>query len=85
MSVTGERYENKDMKILLLEDDKSLNRGITLTLEKAGYQVDSAFTLAEAEERLESDRYALIICDITLSDGSGLELGRKIQIGRAHV
>lgn len=64
MSVTGERYENKDMKILLLEDDKSLNRGITLTLEKAGYQVDSAFTLAEAEERLESDRYALIICDI---------------------
>ena len=79
MSVTGERYENKDMKILLLEDDKSLNRGITLTLEKAGYQVDSAFTLAEAEERLESDRYALIICDITLSDGSGLELGRKIR------
>lgn len=79
MSVTGERYENKDMKILLLEDDKSLNRGITLTLEKAGYQVDSAFTLAEAEERLESDRYALIICDITLPDGSGLELGRKIR------
>lgn len=73
MSVTGER------KILLLEDDRSLNRGITLTLQKAGYQVDSAFTLAEAEERLESERYALIICDITLPDGSGLELGRKIR------
>ena len=79
MSVTGER------KILLLEDDRSLNRGITLTLQKAGYQVDSAFTLAEAEERLESERYALIICDITLPDGSGLELGRKIRgIGDAY-
>ena len=65
-------------KILLLEDDKSLNRGITLTLQKAGYAVASAFTLAEAEEFLEEE-YSLIICDITLPDGSGLELGRKIR------
>lgn len=66
-------------RILLLEDDKSLNRGITLTLQKAGYQVASAFTLAEAERFLGNDRYALIICDITLPDGSGLDLGRKIR------
>ena len=66
-------------KILLLEDDKSLNRGITLTLQKAGYAVASAFTLAEAEEFLEEEEYSLIICDITLPDGSGLELGRKIR------
>lgn len=66
-------------KILLLEDDKSLNRGITLTLQKAGYQVTSAFTLAEAGSFLETERYALIICDITLPDGSGLDLGRKIR------
>ena len=66
-------------KILLLEDDKSLNRGITLTLQKAGYAVASAFTLAEAKEFLEEEEYSLIICDITLPDGSGLELGRKIR------
>ncbi len=66
-------------KILLLEDDKSLNRGITLTLQKAGYAVASAFTLADAEEFLEKEEYSLIICDITLPDGSGLELGRKIR------
>lgn len=66
-------------KILLLEDDKSLNRGITLTLQKAGYAVTSAFTLAEAMKRLEGESYSLIICDITLPDGSGLELGRKIR------
>ncbi len=66
-------------KILLLEDDKSLNRGITLTLQKAGYAVTSAFTLAEAMKCLEGESYSLIICDITLPDGSGLELGRKIR------
>jgi len=58
--------ETEDMqKILLLEDDESLNRGITLTLQRAGYCVSSAFTLAEAKECLKKDRYALIICDIT--------------------
>ena len=66
-------------KILLLEDDKSLNRGITLTLQKAGYAVTSAFTLAEAMSCLEEESYSLIICDITLPDGSGLELGQKIR------
>lgn len=66
-------------KILLLEDDESLNRGITLTLQRAGYCVSSAFTLAEAKECLKKDRYALIICDITLPDGSGLKLGKQVR------
>ena len=66
-------------KILLLEDDESLNRGISLTLRKAGYEVVSAFTLAKAQEYLEKGRYSLIICDITLPDGSGLELGQKVR------
>lgn len=72
---------NTMQKILLLEDDKSLSRGITLTLEKAGYSVDSAFTLKEAAHCLEQNQYSLVICDITLPDGSGLELGRRIRQG----
>ena len=39
-------------KILLLEDDKNLNHGITLKLQKEGYEVSSAFSLKEAEELL---------------------------------
>ncbi len=66
-------------KILLLEDDRNLNRGITLTLQKAGYAVTSAFTLAEAGECLKREEFSLLICDITLPDGSGLELGRKVR------
>lgn len=73
-------------EILLLEDDKSLNRGITFTLQKAGYSVTSAFTLAEAEEDIDKSEYALIICDITLPDGSGLDFGRKVrQVSDAYL
>ena len=66
-------------KILLLEDDQSLNRGIALTLGKAGYAVTPAFTLEEAYACLEREHCSLIICDITLPDGSGLDLGRKVR------
>lgn len=66
-------------RILLLEDEINLNKGITLTLQKAGHQVTSAFSLSEAERYLEEENFALIICDITLPDGSGLELGKKVR------
>ena len=36
-------------RILLLEDDRNLNRGISLKLEKEGYEVSSAFSVQEAE------------------------------------
>lgn len=65
--------------ILLLEDDVTLNKGISLTLKKAGYQVYSAFTLAEAREYFQRESVALVISDITLPDGTGLDFGREIR------
>ena len=66
-------------RILLLEDEENLNKGISLTLKKAGYQVTSVFTIFEAEKYLEEEKFALIICDITLPDGSGLDFGKKVH------
>lgn len=66
-------------QILLVEDDQSLNRGISLSLEKAGYGVISTFTIRQAEECLLRERPDIIICDITLPDGSGLDFGRKVR------
>lgn len=66
-------------EILLLEDDENLNRGITIILQKAGYKVTSAFTLSEAQKLVTDGRFSLIICDITLPDGSGLDLGRMVR------
>lgn len=66
-------------EILLLEDDETLNRGITLTLQKAGYRVTSVFTLAQARRCFEYGTFALVISDITLPDGTGLDFGAQVR------
>lgn len=66
-------------EILVVEDDAGLNRGITLTLAKEGYFVDSASCIKEADELIKKKRYDLTICDIMLPDGSGLEFGAGMR------
>ena len=65
-------------KILLLEDDESLNRGISLKLSKEGYQVLSAYTMREANALFEKEMIDLVISDITLPDGNGLDFGKAV-------
>lgn len=65
--------------ILLLEDDENLNRGISLKLQKEGYQVFSTFSIKEAESIFKNETIHMAICDITLSDGNGLDFGRTIR------
>lgn len=72
--------------ILLLEDEESVNRGITFTLQKEGYTVLSAASINEADKLFNEYKPPLTICDITLPDGSGLDFVRKIRsISDAHI
>lgn len=66
-------------KILLLEDDTSLNRGICLKLGKEGYEVLSAVRVSQAEEMFRENEVSLIISDITMEDGNGLDFCRSIR------
>ena len=66
-------------RILLLEDDRALNRGISLKLEKEGYEVLSAFSVKEAEEQFQKGKLDLIISDITLPDGNGMDFCREVR------
>lgn len=72
--------------ILLIEDEESVNRGIEFTLTKEGYQVDTAGTIHEAETLLKQENPEMIICDVNLPDGSGLDLICRIRKkSTAHV
>lgn len=65
--------------ILLLEDDENLNRGISLKLGKEGYRVLSAFSMKEAKQLWIQESIQMVISDITLPDGNGLDFGRMVR------
>lgn len=66
-------------QILLLEDEENLNKGISFKLGKEGYQVFQSYTIADAKSIFNSEKIDLVICDITLPDGNGLEFGEYIR------
>lgn len=65
--------------ILLVEDDISLNKGISLRLEKEGYRVLTAFGMSAAQRLFNENEVQLIISDITLEDGDGITFCRDIR------
>lgn len=67
-------------KILLIEDDISLCNGLSFAFKKEQYQLDVTHTILETEEQLSKNSlYDLIIIDVTLPDGSGFDICKKIR------
>jgi len=67
------------LKILLAEDTRDLNRVLTVALEHAGFDVDSAFDGEEALAYLEKNGYDLLILDIMMPKKNGIEVLREIR------
>ncbi len=67
------------MKILIIEDDLSLINGLSFAIKKQGYKLDIARTSREADEIWSDGKYDLVILDVSLPDGSGFDLCRKIR------
>ena len=67
------------MKILIVEDDKSLINGLSFAIKKQGYELDIVRTSAEADKIWGNRKYDLVILDVSLPDGSGFDICRKIR------
>lgn len=65
------------MKILLIEDEQRLAQHMESALTVAGYTVVAAGTLAAARQALEAERQELILLDLGLPDGDGLDFLRE--------
>ncbi|MDE6903938.1 MAG: response regulator transcription factor [Lachnospiraceae bacterium] len=65
--------------ILILEDDENLNRGISLKLGREGYQVFSASSVFEGKKIFLKEKVEMVISDINLPDGSGLDFGAWVR------
>lgn len=65
------------MRILLIEDEPLLGDAITAHLSHSGHAVDWAPRLDEAEAALDTVDYGLVLLDLHLPDGRGLDLLRR--------
>ena len=66
-------------QFFLLEDDAALGRGIAMALRGPEADVICRATLAQARETLAAETFDLLILDVNLPDGSGLDLLRQIR------
>ena len=70
-------------KILIVEDDTVLNQTLTFNLKLAGHQVTSAYTVQQAQAELKDNRFDMVVLDVNLPDGSGLDLCKQIKASTA--
>ena len=67
------------MRVLVVDDEKLLVKGIKFNLENDGYQVDTAYDGAQALSMVKEQKYDIIILDLMLPEVDGLEVCRKIR------
>ncbi|RQO34929.1 sigma-54-dependent Fis family transcriptional regulator [Herminiimonas sp. KBW02] len=65
-------------RILIVDDEADLRELLEITLVKMGLDIDSASDLATARNYLKQHEYALVLTDMRLPDGLGIELVQEI-------
>lgn len=66
-------------KILFIEDDEGLSYGLKYALEKENYDVTHCCCINECEKALEESQFDLLLLDVMLPDGNGLDYCRKLR------
>ena len=66
-------------RLFVVEDHPATARALTMYLESQGYTVTVAGSVASAMNVVEDAEFDLLICDLTLPDGTGWDLMKKIS------
>lgn len=67
------------VRILLVEDDKSIVKNLKEFLEKEGYEIEAAMGQREALERIDGASFDLVLLDVSLPDGNGYAVCRAVK------
>jgi two-component system response regulator PilR (NtrC family) len=66
-------------RILVVDDEKSIQEFLRLLLEEGGYEVTTASSMEEGRKIFFGDNFDLVLCDIIMPDGNGLDLLREMK------
>lgn len=67
------------VRVLVIDDEESIREFLDLLFTEEGYDVTVTGSVTGAREKLASGSYELILCDILMPDGSGLDLLQEIM------
>lgn len=67
------------LRALVLDDERSIARLCARVIEALGAQTDTAGTIAEARVLIRDGRHDLLVCDMRLPDGTGLEIEKPFR------
>ncbi|HIP22916.1 MAG TPA: response regulator, partial [Rhodobacteraceae bacterium] len=81
----GGPLPNMKLPLLLVEDTSSLAMVYRSVLEKDGHKVVACDTISQAREEMEQQRFSVILLDLSLPDGDGMELMGDLLKGGAKV
>ena len=70
-------------RLLLLEDDPAIARTVAYTLERDGLQVTHCLLVQDARQQMQRHPFDLLVLDVGLPDGNGLDLLRDVRHGQA--
>jgi CheY-like chemotaxis protein len=82
---SGVCNERRPCRILSIDDHEDTGRTNQLLLERRGYQVRLATTVAAAKQWADAEEFDLIICDIGLPDGSGVDVLDYLRTGHPGI
>jgi len=68
-----------DTKILIVDDDDSVRRFLERTLSERGYSISEADSASSARERMRSEMFDLVLCDVRMPGESGMDLVRFMR------
>jgi two-component system, OmpR family, response regulator QseB len=67
------------MRVLVVEDDGAIAQGLADTLKRQGHAVDICATLSRARSALATERFDIVLLDLNLPDGDGLDWLRRMR------
>ena len=80
---TNFMFFRKKQRVLLLDDDPSMQRLVSTLLKREGYRVDVVLTGRDAIKAIDSDGYAVMLLDLMMPNEGGLTVIRHLESKRS--